>query len=509
MIRLKRQSLILSIAIIIVSFFSCLLFVASPAEAATSTIRGKAWWGDVNKYIYFDCLDDQFGYELTVDNFTSLFGFHNTLDENQNLLSLPNPLGFHFYDPGGWVFGSTPCTDLVHHVSMDASGRLSGQAWNYYRGLITLDATTTPPDNYAFNTHCLGTCNLSTGCLSCYNSNDQKVYGWGRLMGDGTWIRFDNATSSPVKMQGWDYLNHPVLGGREVLPGDFVGYATSSYGDISFNCKSEDNGAGDCSRDYKVYVSNLQVGHMSAPNWSYSQACSDQALKAVLKWYPTSGTQAGYEVVVNTASSSAVSTSSAVCWSGVKLPSVATQYIIPNLDSNCQAPLNYNTDYYWWVRLYYLDRNGDYQATQWYQFGANDGHAGSLDEHTNPWSDSSQYTFRTYKHELPNIFFSWDPADPLVGTSTSFTSTAHYYTTASPSSPQSCSGASCQYLWTTSDLGAAIGSPNGATTSIIFMHATGSSVTLSVTDPDSYTCSTSTTLSINFGLPIWHEVKAE
>lgn len=505
---LKQQSSILSLAVFIAGFLSFLFLAAPDVQAATSTIRGKAWWGDENKFIYFDCLDDQFGYELTVDNFTSLFGLHNVLDEANNLYALPEPRAFHFYDPGGWVFGSTPCTDLVHHVSLDSNGLLSGQAWNYYRGLITFDATTTPPDSYAFNTNCSGTCNLSTSCLACYNSTDQKVYGWGRVIGDGTWIRLDNTTSSPVKLQGWDYLNNPVLPGREVLPGDFVGYATSSYSDISFNCKSENNGTGDCAFDYKVYVSNVQVGHMSAPNWAYSQACSDGALKAVLKWYTVSGTQAGYEVVVSTASSSAVSTSTAVCWSGVKLPSVASQYIVPNLDPNCTTPLNYDTDYYWWVRLYYLD-NSEYKTTQWYQFGANDGHNGSSDEHTNVLPDADQYTFRTYKHELPSLFFTWDPYDPLVGTTTRFSSTAQYYTTANPTLPQSCSSPSCQYLWTNTDFGSLISNPTGATTSMIFMHATGTTINLRVTDPEGYACSTSTTLRINYGLPIWREVKAE
>jgi hypothetical protein len=473
-------------AIFVVAGFLIIRLVSS-AQAATSTVRGAAWWSDEYRYIYFDCLDD-----LVSDQ----------LDVAENLYAYPEPRGFHFY--------ATPCTNLVHHVSIDNDGNFSGTAWNYSQGLISLEATTTPdaddpPDNYAFNVNCPNTCNAGNNCWACYNESTQLIHGWARTASSGDWIRLDNATATPVALQSWDYLDDSVLPGHDVEPGDFVGYATSTLGDISFNCESEGGGAGNCAtRDYKVYISNLQVGHLSAPNWSYSNACNDEARKAVLKWYLKSGTQNGYEIVVNDTNSFSTSTSDYICWSGIKTPSVASQYIIPNTDPGCPA-LDYNTHYYWWIRLF--DAEGE--ATEWYQYGVDDGHLGSGDEATDGNPDSDIRTFTTYAHEFPTPYFTWEPYEVLVGTTTEFTSDSYYYDSAAPAVPLGCSTSTCSYLWTTDDVSATISDDTAPTTSIIFFQATGTVVNLSTTDPDSYVCSTSTTVNINYDLPLWREIKAE
>lgn len=453
------------------------------AQAATSTVRGAAWWGDQYKYLYFDCLDDVIGDKLDVEG------------------NLTTPPGFHFFVP--------PCTALVHHVYISDNGNFSGSAWNYSTGLVNFSGAATPPESgYSFNSHCPNTCDSSNNCWACYNENDQRVYGWARAT-DGTWIRLDSATTTPVMLQSWDISTaSSTLPGYNILPGDFVGVATSSLGDLSFNCKSE--GVGDCvARDYKVYVSNLQVGHMSAPNWSYGDACAYGAAKAYLKWNLKSGTQAGYEIVVNNSSSSEVSTSSAVCWSGHRSGG-ATQYQVPSVypeDINCQT-LDYNTNYYWWVRLY----DADGAATEWYQYGAADGHNGVYDSQTSGDPDGDIKTFTTYLHEFPTPYFSWSPFDVLVGTSTEFTSASpasQFYTSGAPALPQSCYSVNCRYLWATGDSAATISSTTAATASIIFFHATGTTATLTITDSDNYVCSSSTPLVVNFNLPIWREVKAQ
>jgi len=484
MINSRGKILFLSAVILISGLFLVVRIVA----ASTSTVRGAAWWGDQYRYLFFDCLDD-----LTGDR----------LDAPGNLYSWPEPRGFHFY--------STPCSNLVHHVSIDANGSFSGQAWNYSKGLVSFEATTTPdstqPDKSSLSVPCPA-CFSDSNCWACYNEINQKVYGWGRAV-DGTWIRLDSATTVPTMIQSWNIEASSTLPGHGINPGDFIGYGSSSAGDLSFNCESEGGGGGNCAtRDYKVYISNLQVGHLSAPNWSPSEACSGGALNAILRWRVKSGTQAGYEIVVN--DTDTLSTSTAVCWSGVKTPSIATQYAIPNSDPDCQN-LDYNTNYYWWVRLYYLEE-GEYKPTDWYKFGntASDGHNGALDTHTNTLPDASQDTFRTYRHEFPSPYFTWDPYDVLAGTTTIFTSNSQYYNSSSPSLPQSCAGSNCHYLWTTvGDAGAVIDAPGNSTTSIIFMRATGTIVSLRLTDDDNYTCSTSTALHINYDLPIWREVKAQ
>jgi hypothetical protein len=475
-----NHAIIFLTAIFVTAIFAAAFLLVKPAAAATSTVRGAAWWGSQSEYMYLDCLDDVIG---------------DQLDVTGNLNNPPPPLGFHFT--------AIPCGSLIHHVYLNDNGNFSGSAWSYTKGLVSFDATTTPPDSYAFNSSCPSplTCTLANNCWACYNETDQKVYGWARVVTDGTWIRLNTATTTPVKLQSWN-LASSVLPGHNILPGDFVGNATTSADTLSFNCESEGGGAGNCAaRSYKVYIGDLRVGHLSAPNWSYSEACSSGALRAVLHWDIKSGTQTGYEVVANSVNT--LSTSTATCWSGVK-SGVAAQYAVPNADPNCTS-LNYNTNYYWWVRLY--DANGS--STPWYQFGVSDTHNGSADTATDGNPDGNSQTFTTYKHEFPSPFFTWSPYNVLVGTTTNFTSQSRYYTTGAPTTPQNCVGSNCNYLWSTDDAEAVIGSSTAATTSIIFAHATGTRVTLNVTDVDSYVCSTSTTLLLNYDLPIWREVKAK
>lgn len=480
---LERNKLIFLAATLL---FACFLAPRS-AQAVTSTVRGAAWYGNQYQYVYFDCLDDVTGDRLDIEG------------------NLTTPPGFRFYVP--------PCTNIVHHVSIDSNNNFSGDAWNYSLGLISMDGSATPPDGGAsVSAHCPSTCNPSNSCWSCYNPEEQKVYGWARVDGSGDWIRLDSATTTPVFNQGWNYLASSTLPGHGIMPGDFIGDASSNLGWLSFNCESEFGGPGNCAtRDYKVYIDNLQLGHLSAPNWSYSDACSEGALKAVLKWYLRSGVQAGYEVVVNDNPTFATSTGDYICWSGIKAPSVASQYIIPNTDPNCQT-LSYDSNYYWWVRLYYLD-GGEYKPTPWYQYGADDNRYagdGAEDDQTDGNPDGNSKTFTTYRHEFPTPFFSWSPFDVLVGTSTDFTSNGSvFYSSGSPALPQSCYGSNCRYLWSTTDASAIISDPTNATTAITFFHATGTTITLRLTDNDNYVCSLSTILRINYGLPIWREVKAE
>jgi len=476
---------------LIIALGVSLFFMIKPAEAATSTVRGKAWWTDQYKYITFDCLDDVTG---------------DRLDDPGNLFALPVPQGFHF--------NSEPCVNLVHHVYIDDSNRFSGQAWNYSKGLISFDEDA--PD-YSFNLPAAGncsTCTAANNCSACYNEAQQKVYGYAKIMSDGTFIRLDSTSTRPVRLQTWD-LSNSIFPGHGILPGDFIGTASSPSGDLSFNCLTEGGDEGNCAaRNYKVYVADAQIGHLSAPNWNYQNACEAQsALKAYLYWNLKSGTQSGFEVVVSKPDTNNFSTSTGnyTCWSGVKNNSSASQYVIPNIssdiDPNCGS-LAYGKNYYWWIRLYY---DNDTKVTKWYQYGANDGHDGNSDEETQGDPDGNQLTFTTYKHEFPIPYFNWDPEEIIVGTSTEFSSIgSKYYSVASPNLPQSCAGANCRYLWT-SDTGVVISSTTSATTSIIFTQsATSAHVTLFVTDIDNYVCSTSSIpLSINYGLPVWREIKAK
>lgn len=469
-------------------FLVFIFFDVKGVEAATSTVRGAAWMGGIYQYVYFDCLDDVSGDRLDVLGNLSGSGIY-----------LPPEDVFHFY--------SIPCVGLTHHVSIDSNNLFSGQAWNYKLDLISFDATTTPPDSYAFNGPSYGncpTCTLANHCSACYNPATQKVYGYMRSVEDGTWIKLNSTSTIPVALQDWD-LNNSVLPGHDILSGDFVGTAGSSVGDLSFNCESEGGGSGNCAaRNYKTYVSNLQVGHLSAPNWDVYQACNGSARGAILRWYKKSGQQTAYEVVVNTSNSFSTSTGNYVCWSKKQYSTIANSFTlptaIPSAIPTC-ANLQHNEKYYWWVRLY--DEND--APTQWYQYDSNS--AADTDQN----SDGNAYTFSTYKHEFPSPYFTWNPAEVLVSATTTFTNTSQYYTNVGPTTPSpNCVGPNCAATWSTTDIGAFISAPNSQTsTNITFLQATGTVVTLQIRDSELYTCSTSTTLLINYGLPIWREVKAE
>lgn len=473
--------------IILVAFILTAVFFASKTASAESKLRGAAWWNDMYQYVYFDCADHIVGDKLDVPG---------------NFNGDQIPPGFKFY--------SSPCANLPHHVTIDDNGNFTGSAWNSIKGFITFDSTSTPPDGYGFNSHCLNTCNASNNCTACYvegSNGEQKVYGWAKIANDSTaasWIRLDSTLNPAVRLQSWDYINHNIYGGHNILPGDFIGYATSSVGNLSFNCESESGG--NClTKAYKVYVGNLQIHHTTAPNWTYTDACNTfGALNADLKWYLKSGTQSGFEVVVNTSSSFSTSSGNYVCWSGHK-DGTSNHYAIPNQDMvggtyTCQN-LNYNTNYYWWVRLY--DENGS--STPWYQYNSNS----SSDTDGNP--DGNAQTFTTYKHEFPTPYFDWSPFEIAVGTPVTFSSNGD------PNNyGQSCYGGNCRYLWTTSDPNAyfdgtlATSSTKHPTTSISFAHPTSTLVYLRVTDSDNYVCSTSSpVIKINYDLPIWREVKAE
>ncbi len=483
-------------------------FVFQAAGAALSVVRGKAWWNDQLQYVYFNCLDDIVGDQLD---------FPMNLCGNQdfsNPACAPEPENrFHFYAVG--------CSWLVHGVYIDEEGKFSGSAWNYAKGLISFEATTTPdadspPDNYAFNVNCPNTCDAGNGCWACYNEANQKVYGWGRSTVDGTWLRLDSAATPPVQIKSWNIAT-PTVPYYALQAGDFVGTATSVDGNLSFNCQSENGGASNCStRNYKTYIGNLQIGSLSAPNWSYSDACDagpDGALKVVLRWYAKSGVQpfaeygnlgqSAYRVIINTSNS----TSSPAYDSGkVAGPSgTAVQLTCPS--AACSFTPSYNTHYFWWIQLW---DQAD-QPTEWYQYEHNSASDTGGDPDTNP------LTFTTYKHEFPSPFFIWEPYDvsEQVGTTTEFMSyslatTSQYYTIADPSSPQSCATPACQYLWTVEDNpDSIISATTSASTSIIFAHATRTTVTLRITDTDGYFCIRPEELLVNYGLPIWREVKAQ
>jgi len=480
MLDLARKFIFLIVGFFV---FSGFLLLANSADAVNSVLRGQAYWGNKG-YIYFNCMDDVIG---------NRFDETNNLAGGSRYLVPPAALGFHFY--------AEPCVEFTHGVEMDDNNFFLGKGWNPSLGNINFeyDGSNLPPDYNFAAAHCPA-CTSGNNCIACYDDAVQSVYGWARIELTGDWIKLDSTSTVPVRLQSNDL--DPVLPGYSVSSGDFVGTASSALGDISFNCESEDYpGIGTCaSRQYKVYVKNLRLGRLSAPNWSYSSACTGSALRAILRWGKLSGTQTAYEVIVNDSNIMSTTTGAYVCWSGkVNNPS-ATQYIVSDTNPDCGSRFNYNTAYYWWIRAY--DEDG--VPTEWYQYNSN-----TLAD-TDQNLDGQANTFQTFKHEFPSPFFSWEPLEVMTGTSTTFTSESFVYTNAQPDLAQSCDPSRCSYYWETTDPSATIYATTSAITDINFFTATNTTVTLTVTDNEGYVCSSSSPqFRVNYDLPIWHEIKAQ
>ena len=497
---LPKRLLVKYQAIIFLAFLVGGFLLASPAKAADSEVRGAAWWGDLNSYLYLSCKDAVIGDRLNDPN--NLCG-----GETENCGPPDNV--FHFY--------AEPCLSLQHGVLIDEDGKFKGEAWHYSKGLVSFTATTTPPtglppDKGDLLAACPICYNDST-CWACYNETDQKVYGWARSTSDGTWIKLNEASyDTNVQIKSWD-ADNPTAPYYNLSSGDFVGTASSTAGALSFNCLSEEGGDSCALRDYKVYIGNLQIGNTSAPNWSFTNACSSgTALRANLSWDLKSGSfladldpdwdldyQTAFEIILSTSDD----INSPICTIGSSSSS-ANQLITV---ANCPG-FTYNTNYFWWLRL----KNQDDVWTEWHQYDNNS----ILDTDRN--LDNNQKTFTTYMHEFPSPFFVWEPADlsESVGTTTMFssfnnTNRSQYYTTLNPTLALDCDELGCDYLWEVdNNPGTVIDDPIASTTGITFFNPNpDTTVTLTITDSEGYYCRRTEILSdINYGLPIWREVQA-
>lgn len=419
-------------------------------------VRGRGW-NPTYGLISFNCLDD---------DFSGTFPFTFTFS-----------------------FNTPPCSLSTHGVNIDNNNNFSGEAWNPTLGFINFAPAVTPPDNYAFNSHCQSQCDAGNNCTACYNDADQRVYGWAQVENDGRWLELNSSVSPQTTIT--NYTNPQ--------PGIFSGYASSSFGTISFNC-SNDSSCG--SQNYYVYMWPLELKMMTAPNWNASQACVNGARETVFKWYRRSGTQTAYRVVVNTTNSS----SSPVFDSG-KIVGSASQLVCPG--SLCSFTPAYGQSYYWWLQLW--DENDN--PTELFQFDTNNYGVltDNATENAAAHPSDSNLTFTNYKHEFPLPSFTWTPTDIIIGTSTEFDSQSRYFTSASPNTNSLlCPDGSCQFAWSVSDGAALITAPTHSTTSIVFYNNQPKTISLQVTDPDQYTCSTSSpVLQATYELPIWKEIKAQ
>lgn len=392
-----------------------------------------------------------------------------------------NVSGWAWSDNIGWIsFNCTndnSCGAIDYGVKIDSvTGNFSGYAWSDNIGWIDFAPTSGFPGAPNTGTH--------------YDSATGNVTGWAKILtlGNDGWIKMSDDSVGVWNGKGVKINN---------ISGDFSGWAWNPGDDpgigwISFNCA--DAGAGGCTgHTYKVQA-NIntppQAINLSAPNWSFADACQFYARQAFLRWEffdPDPGAaQTAYQIVVNTVPNQT--------WPIIDTGKVTdggstTQYSVT------ETYLDYNSKYYWWVKVW---DNNDVPSA-WAEYDSPTDTPLEAD-------DGKSQTFTTYKHEFPDVNFSWLPANPSKDEKTKFTDASKYYSGATPSTPINCDDANCDWLWTV-PADATIDDPATSTPTIIFNSSGNQVVTLKVTDSDGYYCSLTETININVTLPGWKEVK--
>jgi len=421
-----------------------------------------------------------------------------------------NVTGYAWSANVGWVSfnctnDSPACGSSNYGVSVDLTpGHFSGYAWSPNVGWISFNETGAP--DYAFNLSCnaAGSCAASGNCTACYNWTDSKVYGWGKIltMGDNGWVKFNGNKQD----------EQPWLAGVSIdqVTGDFSGWAWNANADksgigwLSFNCSNDSPACG--SSNYKV-TSNVNrppsATALNAPNWSFSEARQYGALKAKVGWTfsdPDAGqSEYAYQIIVNTSNSiTSPVFDSGQCF-GYNNPSDKCKIDVGvgQFPINSAMTLNYNTPYYWWVKVW------DNYSTP--KFSTLTQYNTSSDTNNN---DGAPLTFTAYKHEMPIASFTHFPDQPSRTEQVKFTNTSKVYLSADPNTAVDCTTDQCTYFWSVT-AGADINDAATTTPIITFNSAGNSTVTLKVTDSDGYYVLISDIININAQLPKWKEVKPE
>jgi hypothetical protein len=260
-----------------------------------------------------------------------------------------NATGYAWSENIGWI--SFNCTDVGcgqdYGVKLDSSGSFSGYAWSENIGWISFQENDPPDFTYSANCDTPASCDDATdNCTACYNSTDEIVHGWAKILilGDDGWLKMSddsiaewNGNGVSIEFSGanrgvfhgWAWNNSGICVGDDGnyedcdcttdCANDCTGADTCEYktgiGWVSFNCSNKntcnagDNigdacdddsdclngGAGSCVdtctnfSDYKVTIDfpPTVVGNpMTDPgNWSYANACGIfGALQAQLTW---------------------------------------------------------------------------------------------------------------------------------------------------------------------------------------------------------------------------------
>ena len=409
----------------------------------------------------------------------------------------------------GWLsFSGVVNTSITYSVNVNREGEFSGYAWNEKVGWVSFgknaSSTGAPPDNYAFTSNCMNTttCSSATNCIACLNLDNKNIYGWAKIIkyeNDDGWISLRGTTASStygLYAESTDEIRGFAWNANETRNG--IGW-------ISFNCLESITSSCTTS-SYKVEIPNFppRALDLTASNWSFLNACQGGARNAFLTWsfddLEDGSSQTAYQVIVDTVNHTETELNNLSDGAGTATPlktSFASSSAIsfnPTNNTHRNIALQYDTAYYWWVKLW----DSQNSSSTWIQYN-------SLLDTDN--DDGNNLTFTTYKHEFPDVSFSWLPTKPVLGQETNFISSTTIYAATT----------TADYLWTItpdnsyhfSASTSPITSPTSTNIYVFFMNALINNVSLRVTDVDGYYCETSDSTQNVVPMPLFKEIKAE
>lgn len=348
-----------------------------------------------------------------------------------------------------------------------------------------------------------------------YNYDDNSVVGWAKALslGDNGWIKFDGI---------WQSVS------IDFASGNFSGYAWNgndsgeSIGWISFNCEDMANTCsggsnpgvpcpngnecigGTCRStcDLSSYAVNGVVNRppdateLEAPYLTNQELCEMGARNAILKWEFHDTDYGAYETAYQVIFDDDDDPDNPIFESPkCDLNSNHVDCLVsPGVDQypiHDVADLDYGGHYYWWVKVW-----DDYDVES-------------------DWISSTDWgaDFVVPGHELPQASVDdYRPTMPSAGEEIYFTGSSAVYKYSSPGLSVPCTNDEINCWWYWSIIPSYYASINDpATTSpVIIMDNSEQQffVTLSVTDQDGFSCTSSPIIfNPNIDLPTWIEVK--
>lgn len=361
------------------------------------------------------------------------------------------------------------CSNSNYGVNVAADGSFSGYAWSPNVGWISFDPAGPYPQ-------------LPDTSVR-YDSGTGQVTGWAKIIGlnDNGWMKMSGSWTDGVSMNNYIFHGWSWNEGND----------GSGMGWLSYNC--EDNGAGGCNAGstYQVFMNQIPtVSNLGTIDSIYcdSNGIKKDVIEPLLRWSfnddNSQDTQLAYELILSANSDY----SSPLISTGKVINSASAQYQVDTSDG-----LNYNTLYYWEVRVW--------------------------DNH-NFASDWAQSSFTTGKHAYPDVVTaSWDPAEPSALADVFFAAEAKTYNNnAVPSNawtiysndtnPYSVSSSTESSL----DLGGGVIQSDTSNVGPMQFQSGGvgvnaKQVTVQVSDTDGYTCAKVFDVDAIISRPLWQEVQ--